>query len=85
MTQVSELLALKIENAVLKLRQLQAVSDALSQEHNLVLEQARAEVGAPQTHVYNLDTRLFQAAADAAPLSTTPARQAKRAAQRRGR
>lgn len=46
MTKVSELLALKIENCMLKMQALQAEGAEL-------IEAARSEVKAPTDHVYN--------------------------------
>lgn len=47
MTKVSELLALKIENLVLK-------SQAAQTEAAMLVEQARAEVGVARDHIYNM-------------------------------
>ncbi len=60
MAKVSELLALKIENSVLKIQQLQAAGDRLMLEQKAFVEQARAEVGAPSDHVYNVALAEFQ-------------------------
>ena len=77
MTQVSELLTLKIENIRLKLNSLQQVANALNSEAATLLEQARAEVGAPPNVPFNTETRTFEAPAQ--PLSTSKVRQMKRA------
>jgi len=58
---VSELLALKIENINLKLAQLQSKANELVTERAKLVEEARAEVGAPADHLLNTDTRQFQA------------------------
>lgn len=79
MTAPSELLALKIENYGLRLAQLQAQSKIWIAEQNALIDEARKEVGAPEGHVYNLDTRQFQPPAGVTPFSTTKARQQKRA------
>lgn len=84
MTPVSELLAMKIEISVLRLQQLQALVQAGDDAAKALIEQARAEVKAPATHLYNVETRVFQPPEGAKPLSTTYARQKKRAAHGRG-
>ncbi len=82
MTPVSELLALKIENITLKLERLehaaQQAARQLLDEQKPLIEQARIEVGAPSGHVYNTDTKMFQAPTGPQPLSTPSARQARR-------
>jgi hypothetical protein len=57
---VSEVLALKIENCELRRQIQQAVLDQVLREQRGLVEQARAEDGAPEGHVYNLTTRQFQ-------------------------
>jgi hypothetical protein len=78
---VSELLAVKIELTVFKLRQLQTAAEQITAEQRALVEQARAEVGAPIDHVYDTDARAFQPPAPTAPVprSTTAVRQATRA------
>lgn len=80
MPPVAELLAVKIELTVVRLQQLQTAQQQVTAEQRALVEQARADVGAPLDHLYHLDTRSFQAPAvtDPVPLSTTAARQAKR-------
>lgn len=58
---VSELLALKVENINLKLAQLQTAADKLVTERATLVEEARKEVDAPEGHLLNTATRLFQA------------------------
>ena len=77
MTQVSELLALKIENIRLKLNSLQQMAHALNADAATLLEQARLEVNAPVGAIFNTETRTFQAQTQ--PLSTSKVRQMKRA------
>lgn len=79
MTSVSEVLALRIENLSLKLHNLQHAGEALAMEQKALIAQARIEAGAPVGHVYNTETRQFQAQTGPVPLSTRPERQAKRA------
>jgi len=78
---VSELIAVKIELATIKIQQLQTTYAQVAGEQRSLIEQARQDVGAPPDHVYNLDTRSFHPPAPSGPvpLSTTAARQAKRA------
>ena len=63
MQPVSELTALKIENLSLKLQQLQTAANAFVEQQKALIETARAEAEAPAEHVYNVDTRAFQAPA----------------------
>lgn len=79
MTQVSEVRALKIENYSLKLASLQQMAQQLRSEQSALIEQARAEVGAPGGHLLNTETRLFVAPNSPQPLSTSKVRQIKRA------
>lgn len=79
MTPVSELLALKIENAQLKLQQLHAAAQQIVAEQQKLLEEARVEVGAPVGHNYDPATRLFVSPNGHQPLSAPAARQQKRA------
>ena len=58
---VSELLAVKIENCALRLRQLELAAQPILAEQRALVEQARAEVGADAQDVYSLDTKSFQA------------------------
>lgn len=67
MMQVSELLALKIEITVLKLRALKAETDPLIAEQQALLEQARTEVGASREQIYNVDARRFEPAPEKTP------------------
>lgn len=57
---VSELLALRIENATLKLQILQTQATAINAEQMRHIEEARTKVGAPKTALFNTDTREFQ-------------------------
>lgn len=80
MTTVSELTALKIENAFLRLQQLQATAQTIVAERDRCIEEARAEVSAPVGHLYNTDTRQFQPPNGPRPLSAPIKRQRKRVA-----
>lgn len=57
---VSELSALRIENAALKLQILQAQATAINADQARYIEEARAKVGASKTALFNTDTREFQ-------------------------
>lgn len=57
---VSELLALRIENATLKLQILQTQATAINAEQMRHIEEARTKVGASKTALFNTDTREFQ-------------------------
>lgn len=57
---VSEILALRIENAALKLQILQSQATAINAEQARFIEEARAKVGASKTALFNADTREFQ-------------------------
>ena len=59
MTQVSELLAIKIENCHLKFQQHEQAALRLVQEREALVRQAAAEVGAREGQVYNTETRVF--------------------------
>lgn len=78
MTLVSELLAVKIENLELRKRQVEAIHGEFQKQQQALIEEARREVDAPAGHLYNTDTRTFQAPGGSVPLSTRAARQAKR-------
>ena len=58
---VSELLAVKIENCALRIRQLELAAQPILAEQRTLVEQARAEVGAEPDAVYSLDSKSFQA------------------------
>lgn len=60
MADVSELLALKIENAELRLQQLQQAGTDLVKQRNALIEEARLETGAEPDAIYNVQTRRFQ-------------------------
>ena len=78
MTKVTELLALKIENLSLKLGQLQDQHERLHADRAVLIEEARKEVNAPTGHVYNVETRQFQAHAGPVPFRAPTAREKKR-------
>lgn len=80
MTKVSELLALKIENSILKLQNLQQTHQQITAEQQAFIEQARTEVGAPPDHVYDVQARLFKSPNGPKPLSAEQRRQRKRVA-----
>ncbi len=80
MTQVSELLALKIENVLLKLDAVVATHRRFEEEKNELLKQAAAEVGAAADSSYNMQTRTFSQKDGPKPLSTEQRRQRKRVA-----
>lgn len=83
MTKVSESLAKDIEIAALKWENFRLSATAelekLTVARDALVQQARAEVGAPADQVYDTDTREFRAKDGPKPLSTTARRQAKRA------
>lgn len=79
MTMVSELLATKIENTILKLQQLQGVADQLTTAQAALVEEARQEVGAPATHVYHPTTKQFQPPMPRQAFSAPTRREQKRA------
>ena len=78
MEKVSELLTLKIENLRLKLQQLQTLANQIQSEQLQLIEQARAEVGAPSGYIFNTDTRLFQTVEKPAPFKAPFKREQKR-------
>lgn len=89
MTTVADSLADKIEIAALKCEnyklQAQAELQRLSDATNALVQQARAEVQAPDGHVYDTETRAFRDPKGATPLSTATSRQARRAEARKAR
>lgn len=80
MKPVSELLAIKIENAQLKLNALQQQGELIQADLRALLEQARIEVGGPEHARYDIGTRTFQAVKPPVPFQTPKAKQRKRAA-----
>ncbi len=80
MTPVSELLALKIENAVLRLQALEASHRHVEEEKNALLRQAIAETGASPEHVYDVQARVFRPKDGPRPLSAPQKRERKRVA-----
>lgn len=59
---VSEIIALRIENSALKLQLLQVQATAVHTDQARLIEEAREQVKADASALYNTDTREFQAA-----------------------
>ncbi len=57
---ILELLAVKIENSILKLQQLQHVAEPLQVEQRRLIEEARISVGASELASYNAQTQSFE-------------------------
>lgn len=78
MTKVSELLALKIENVVLKLQQVRTQAATLEVEQNKLILEACQEVGVPTDYVFDINARTFSPPNAPKPLSAPAKRAIKR-------
>lgn len=56
---ISEILKLKVENAQLKIQQVQAMGNELVKQFNQLIEEARTEDNAPSDYVYNFQSQSF--------------------------